>query len=365
MTEKIELSELAINGGPKIRIEPWPGRGHIGIEEKTAVDALFDKAIDTGGMITYAGPKEEGYCKAFTKLMGGGYADAVSSGTAANYIALKALDPEPFTEIIVSPITDPGGMMPIVMLGCIPVIADAAPGCYNTGPEQIEPLISPLTSAILVAHIGGEPVNIEGIMALAKKHGIPVVEDCAQAHLAMLNGKYVGTFGDIAAFSTMHGKHYCTGGTGGVVYTKNEELYWGALRIADRGKPFGLPEGSSNSIASLNFNLDEIGAAIGIEQLKKLPDIVRRRQEVVDAISEGIKEKGIQAVSLPPQLPGARASWWFLRTRFHAEKVTCDKAAFCEALNAEGIGARASYRHLPHESDWYKNRKVFGASGLP
>src|SRR5450759_1436330 len=111
----VELSDPAINGGPKIRSKPFPGRGHLGLEEKAAVDALFDQAIASGEAFGYNGPDEEAYCREFAEFMGGGYADAVSSGTAAVYVALRVLEPEPFTEIIVSPITDPGGMMPIVL----------------------------------------------------------------------------------------------------------------------------------------------------------------------------------------------------------------------------------------------------------
>ena len=157
--------------------------------------------------------------------MGGGYADAVNSGTSAIYVALKSLNLPPFSEVIVAAVTDPGGMMPIPLLNLIPMVADTAPGSYNTGPEQVEALISPLTSAILVAHIAGEPVDIAGIMAVARKHNLPVIEDCAQSHGAKIKGQMVGTFGDIGAFSTMSGKHHCTGSQGGVVFTKNEALY--------------------------------------------------------------------------------------------------------------------------------------------
>ena len=173
---RTELSKLAMNGGPKTRTQPFPGRSLIGPEEKAAVNALFDKAISTGEAFGYNGVEEEEYCKEFAEYMGGGYADAVNSGTSAVYVALRALDIEPFTEVIVSAITDPGGMMPVALMNCIPVVADSAPGKYNTDAEQIEKLISPLTSAIVVSHIGGEPCDIDKIVALGKKHNIPVVE---------------------------------------------------------------------------------------------------------------------------------------------------------------------------------------------
>lgn len=358
-----KTSDLAINGGPKVCTRPFPPRRLLGPEEKAAVDALFDAAIASGEAFGYNGPVEEAYCREFAEFMGGGYADAVSSGTAAVYVALRSLDPEPFTEIIVSPITDPGGMMPIVMLNCVPVIADTEPGSYNTGPKQIEELISPLTSAILIAHIGGEPADIEGIIAVAKKRGIPVIEDCAQSSGAKISGRLVGTFGDVAAFSTMFGKHFCTGGQGGMVYTQSEDLYWKARRASDRGKPFGLPEGSTNCVASLNFNLNDLAAAIGRVQIKKLPEIVRKRQALVALLSEGLKD--LKAVSVPVAAAGVEPSYWWLRLSFNPGPVACDKETFCRALSAEGIPLMPSYNHLPHEQGWYKNRSVFGSSGYP
>ncbi len=99
---------------------------------------MFDTVINTGYVFGYNGKFENAFCEEFSKLMGGGYADAVNSGTNAVYIALRALELKPFSEVIVSAITDPGGMMPIPLLNLIPVIADTEPGKYNVGPVQIE-----------------------------------------------------------------------------------------------------------------------------------------------------------------------------------------------------------------------------------
>ena len=150
MSDNKYFDELALNGGQMVRSKPFPGRYLIGREEKAAVNALFDKALADGNAIEYNGEEEEAYCREFAEYIGGGFADGVNSGTTALFVALHALNPEPFTEIIVSSITDPGGMMPIVMLNCIPVVADSAKGCYNTNVEEIEKVITPLTSAIVV-----------------------------------------------------------------------------------------------------------------------------------------------------------------------------------------------------------------------
>ena len=358
------LAGLAINGGTPVRSEPFPERSNLGPEEKAAVDALFDEAIETGVAPGYNGATEMVFCEEYADFMGGGFVDAVSSGTTAVYVALRALEIEPFTEVIVSPITDPGGVMPIALMNCIPMIADTEPGSFNVGREQVEELISPRTSAIVIAHMNGEPADIEGIIEVASLHGIPVIEDCAQSHAAKLNGQYVGTFGDLATFSTMFGKHMSTGGQGGLVYTKNEELYWKSRRASDRGKPFGLPEGSTNVTASFNLNLNDMAAAIGRVQLKKLPEFVAKRQAFIQKLEEGFHELGIQSVSNPPQLPGAESSHWYWRARVHVDKLDCDKDTFANAITAEGPRANPYYI-MPHDYDWFKNRSVFGTSGYP
>ena len=155
--------QLAINGGPKAVTE-LPARFHFGKEEKAAVDALLDQCIINGEPPGYSGPEEEAFGKEFAEYLGGGYADGVNSGTNSVYVALKSLDLEPFSEVVVGCITDPGGMMPVTELNCIPVPADTAPGSFNTGPEQIEARITERTSAIVVPHISGEPADMPGIM---------------------------------------------------------------------------------------------------------------------------------------------------------------------------------------------------------
>lgn len=357
--------KLAIEGGTPVRQRPWPSRGLLAGEEKAAIDALVDRAIETGEAIGYNGPPEEAFCAAFAEMMGGGFVDAVNSGTSAIYCALKALEIEPFTEVVVSAVNDPGGIMPIALMNCIPAIADTARDSYNTSPEEIERVITPLTSAIVVAHIGGEPCEVAAIADLAEKHGIPLVEDCAQAHLARVDGRLVGTFGEAAAFSTMFGKHFCTGGQGGMVFTRDEGLYWKVRGASDRGKPFGLEEGATNQVASLNLNLNDLGAAIGLVQLGKLPGIVKRRREVVRGIAGGLA--GVKAVSVPEQAAGAQASYWFLRMRFDPQASRVDKDEYLAAVEAEGltpiIHDYAVY--MPHTYEWFRKRRVFGTSGYP
>ncbi|HRW06087.1 MAG TPA: DegT/DnrJ/EryC1/StrS family aminotransferase [Caldilineaceae bacterium] len=348
----------------RIRTDPFPNRGHIGAEEKAAVEAFLNRVLADGLLPAYDGEEERAYCTEFAAYLGGGYADAVSSGSAAVYVALKALQLEPFSEVIVGAFTDPGGMMPIPLLNLIPMIADAVPDSYNTGPAQVAALISPRTSAIVVPHIAGDPADIVGVMAVARQHGLPVIEDCAQAHGARVNGQLVGTFGDLMAMSTMGGKHHSTGPQGGVVFTKEEALYHEVRRASDRGKPFFLPPGSTNVTASLNFNLNDLAATIGRVQLRKLPESIRRRQAIAAQLREGLAD--LPAVTMQPPQPGVESSHWFLPLKFHADQARSTKVDFCAALRAEGLTVQTDYRGgLPHTHDWFVNRRVFGTSGYP
>ena len=153
--------------------------------------------------------------------------------------------------------------MPVAMLCQVPVVADADEGTFNTSAAQIEAVLTPHTRAIVVAHIAGEPVDMDPILELAQARGIPVVEDCAQAHGARYKGRPVGTLGQIAAFSTMSGKHHATGPQGGVVFSRDKDLLWEAKRFADRGKPFNV-ESSSNIRAGLNLNGNDLAATVGL-----------------------------------------------------------------------------------------------------
>lgn len=350
------MGKLAVNGGEKTILTPLQARHNFGVEERAAVLALMDEAIQSGNMFGYEGPQEEAFRKEFAEFLGGGYADGVNSGTNAVYVAIKALQLPLFSEVIVGCVTDPGGMMPVVMNNCIPVIADTMPGSFNTGAAMIEPLITPRTSAIVVAHIGGEPADMPEIMALARRHGLKVVEDCAQSHMARINGRNVGTFGDIGAFSLMFGKHMCVGGQGGAVFTKSEDLYWRIRRAADRGKPFNLPAGSTNVIPAINCNMDELHAVIGRVQLRKLPDLVARRKAFVKLLTEKGMDK-LKAVKIPELPPWAGHCYWWWKLRVEVSRLNCSRDEFFAALLAEGLLINPNYRTaLPATMDWFRNR---------
>lgn len=345
-----------------MRSEPMPARGLMTEAEKEAVMQLFDQAIAEGTAFGYSGPKERQFESDFVEFMGGGFADGVNSGSNAVYCALGALRLDAFSEVIVPAVTDPGGIMPIPLLGCVPVVADTDGEGLNTSAEQIEPLITERTRAVIIPHIIGEPADMDPIMELARAHDLYVVEDCAQSHGARYKGKLVGTMGHVACFSTMFGKHFTTGGQGGIVYTHNEALHWEGRRFADRGKPFNL-DGKANVRAGLNCNLNEVGATIGSVQLKRLPRMVEARRRTGEAVKEALA--GCRAIRAGRQAPGSECSYWYLRVKLDLKALSVDKQQFCRALAAEGIPNLPEYPPIVCEAPWFKNKVVFGNSGFP
>lgn len=345
--------KLNFHGGPKLRRAPWPVRRLFGEKEKAAVATLFDRAIAEGShLLGYNGEEEAGYCREFAQGLGGGYADGVNSGSNAIYVALRSLDLPPGSEVIVPPVTDPGGVMPVIIAGATPVSVDTAPGSYNTDAAQIAAAITPRTGAILIAHIAGIPVEMGPVLELAGRHGLPVIEDCAQAHGATYRGRAVGAWGEVAAFSTMFGKHHATGGQGGVVFTRSAERYWRVRQVADRGKPFGMEGATANVVATLNCNMDELHAAIGRVQLARLPGFVETRRKLARRLEAALLSE-VETIRLVTGPVDGEASYWFFLLKIEPERWCIDKATFARAVVAEGIPLESGYWHVPVTQPWW------------
>jgi len=353
-----ENKTLAINGGKPVRTESMPPRHLIDIEEKEMVLSLIDKSIETGDAFRYSEKYEREYEEKFVEFMGGkGFADGVNSGTNALFSALGSLELEPFSEVIVPIMTDVGGATPVIYNRLIPIFCDVDPRSYNIGVDQIEPLLNKKTKAIIVAHISGDPAEILPIIQLAKENNLFVIEDCSQSPGASINGKKVGSFGDISIFSTMSSKHHCTGGQGGVVYTKNLDLITKSRQVADRGKVFIEEKYSGkNTMLGLNCNMDEIGAAIGCAQIKKLPNIIKSTNSIGEKIKTHLKQHSkIMEVGWQPS--DTFSVYWFIRIKLDQNKINVSKKEFCEALSYEGIPLAEEYRYIPTEKECFNNNE--------
>src|SRR5262245_20137945 len=338
-TSVANTASLAVHGGEPVRKTPMPPRIALGEDERRMVlevlDHYAERKVDPG----YQGTFEKIYTDAFVEMMGSGYADAVATGTSALYISVAALDLPTGSEVLVSPITDPGTLSAIVLNGLKPRLVDSKPDSYNVGPEQFAERITPNVSAAIIVHSAGYAAEIDKIVEIAHARGIKVIEDCSQAHVAKHKANPVGTFGDIAAFSTMYRKAHSTGPSGGLVYSRDLELFRSALVHSDRGKPrwrddFDDRNPSTYLAPALNHHTDEISCAIGYASLKRLPStIISRLAFVSDFVARLYDASNVcQAYRFLPT-----SSLFFYPVLVDCDRITCSKTEFAQAVRAEGI----------------------------
>jgi dTDP-4-amino-4,6-dideoxygalactose transaminase len=345
---------LAIHGGAPVRRAKMPPRRALGDAEARMIQEVVayyrEEEVDPG----YQGPFEKLYTDAFVGMMGGGYADAVATGTASLFVALAALDLPKGSEVLISPITDPGSLSAIILNGFKPKLCDSMPGSYNIGADEVVARLSPDVSAICLVHAAGQAAAADKIVAAAHARGVKVLEDPSQAHGARIMGRPVGTFGDIAAFSTMYRKAHMTGPSGGVVYCRDLDLYRRVLAHADRGKPrwredFSDRDPSTYLFPALNHHTDEISCAIGVASLGRLTDTITRRLAYVTDVAAGLAEEA--RVCRPYPLSPADSPFYF-PIIVDIDRITCSKIEFAEAVRAEGIDLNPHYRFVVDEWPW-------------
>jgi len=282
-----------------------------------ALDSLLNIRITQG-------PKVEYFEKMFAKYLGKKFAVAVNSGTSANILALDTLihahGIPRGSEVILPAATFSSVASPVLQLGLKPVYVDVDHVFYNIDPAEVEKAISKKTRIIIVVHSLGNPADIQKILGIAKKHKLLVLEDCCEAHGARLGKKMVGSFGDIATLSFFVA-HNITTGEGGMVFTNQAKYRDLLLSLREFGR---LPSQQYDNKRSrykdkvlgyydtryvfkylgYNFRMTDIEAAMGIEQLKKLDRLNKKRLKIVRAYDRGLK-KFERWLQLPTTARGA------------------------------------------------------------
>ena len=223
-------SKLAIHGGPKAVTERAPVWPRFADDEIEAATWALNEARTKRDYISasFGGEGLEAFERDFADFLDVKHVVSTNSGCAAIHVALMAAGVKAGDEVIVSPYTWGQTVSPILQTNAIPVFADIDPETFNLDPASVEARISPHTKAILVVHIFGGPAEMDGIMAVAERHGLKVVEDCAQADGASYQGKRVGAWGHLGAFSIGNGKNLAAG-DGGLVTTDDRGLWELAL----------------------------------------------------------------------------------------------------------------------------------------
>lgn len=323
---------------------------------------LLRQVIDSGTLTSTKGKFVKQLEQEFASLLGGRFAYACSSGTAAIHCAVAAVDPEPGDEIITTSITDMGGLTPIIYQGAIPVFADVDPQTYNVTAQSIEAVISDKTKAIVVTHLFGNPCEMDAIMEVAGRHGIPVIEDCAQAFLSTYHDRNVGTIGDIGCFSLQQGKHITTG-EGGIVVTNDEAFARRMFLYINKAWGYG-DENPDHYFAALNYRMSELQGAVALAQLQKLEKVVASRIRLAESLTTRLT--GIAGISTPPPTCHGTHTFWKYCLNVDADIIEGGSPGLGSVLRELGVACAPRYIQKPaFECQVIQDQVTFGSSRWP
>lgn len=337
MSDPMPTDIPAIAGGEPAKRTPFGREKRYGEEELQQLR----EALEQGSLFYAHGNKVKTLEARFAQMNGVPYAIACSSGTAAIHAALIAVGISPGDEVITSPITDMGSVIPILYQGAVPVFADLHPHSYTLLPESVEARITPNTRAVLAVHLWGNACDLQALREICHKHNLWLIEDCAQAFGCRYRGEPIGTIGDIGCFSLNEFKHISCG-DGGIVITRNEHLARRLRLAVDKcyNREPGVTQRNPTFLAN-NYRMTELQGAVAVAQLGKLESIVARRRRWCEALSERLH--GLPGVTLPQPTPGCEPSWWFYMMRVVPDSLGADADTFAEALRAEGLPVSAHY----------------------
>ena len=271
---------------PFLDLRPGPDAG--------AIEAATRRVIERGWFVL--GPELEAFEREFAAAVGARHAVGVGNGTDALAIALRAARIGRGDEVITSPLSAAYTALAIMMTGARPVFADIDPLRLTLDPDAAAAAVTPRTAAILPVHLYGQPADMPAIGSVAARHGLAVVEDCCQAHLATCTGQPVGSFGIAAAYSFYPTKNLGALGDGGALTTNDADIAAHARRLRNGGQT----DRYHHVEFGVNSRLDEIQAAVLRERLAGLHHATARRRELARRYRDGLG--GAPAVTLPPEL---------------------------------------------------------------
>jgi len=346
-----DKNELATFGGkpfsPRI-VSPKPS---IGEEEIQAITEV----IRSGKLSSLAGDRTKQFEQELAKYLGTRYSAATNNGTSALHLALAALGINAGDEVIVSTFTFVSTASSVLHQDAIPIFADIERETFCIDPIDVRKKITRKTKAIIVVHLFGHPANLEEIIEIANERDLFIIEDCAQAIGAQYRGKKVGTFGHISSFSFYATKNITTGGEGGMIVTNDEQLYEKSKTIRNHGETSRY----HHATLGYNYRMNEIQAAIGLVQLRKLETFNESRR--MNAITYSSELQRIECLDLPSERAIAKHAWHLYSVLLDTETISTSRDRFVGYLRDEHVPVTVAYPvplHLqPLFSDLYNNAK--------
>jgi dTDP-4-amino-4,6-dideoxygalactose transaminase len=338
--------KLAIKGGTPVHTgkwTEWPQWNQAA--EKNILDMLR-----TGRWWRGNGEHVADFEKRYAELLGAKRCLATASGTSALLVAMQALGVDAGDEVLVSPYTFIASYNVIFMHKALPVFVDTDPSTFLLDPTRIEARITDRTTAIIPVHIYGLPVDMDGVNAAAKKHGLKVIEDACQAWLAEYRGKKVGTLGDAGCFSFQNSKNL-PAGEGGAIVSNNEELMDLCHSVHNCGRPYGSVKRTSDyPINGGNNRMQQIQALILMSQMERILKDADIRLENARYLDEQLARiPGI--VPCKPANGATRSAYHLYPFRYIKEHFNnAPKDKFIQALRAEGVPGNSGYGRQNHEA---------------
>ena len=307
-------------------------------ELRPEIDAAIARVLDSGWYIL--GPEVEAFEAEFAGYCQADHAIGLANGLDALHLALRAMDVGPGDEVIVPSNTYIATWLAVSQCGAVPVPVEPDPATHNIDPARIEAAITPRTRVILPVHLYGQPADLDPILAIARKHGLRVLEDGAQAHGARYKGRRIGGHGDAVAWSFYPGKNLGALGDGGAVTTNDAQIA-DRLRVL---RNYGSRVKYVNEVAGYNSRLDPLQAAVLRVKLAHLDDWNARRTALAQVYLDGLRDTGL----VLPHVPDWAQPAWHLFVVRHRQRDDLQRA-----LTEAGIGSLIHYPIPPHKQQAY------------
>jgi perosamine synthetase len=294
--------------------------------------------------------------KGFAKYLGVAHATSLPSCTSALHLALVSLGVGAGDEVIVPDATWIATSAPVSYVGATPVFADVDKNSWCLDAAAFESAITPRTKAVIVVHLYGNMADIDAIMDVARRHGIAIIEDAAEAIGSEYRGRKAGAFGDAATFS-FHGSKTLTTGEGGMLVTSRDDLFARVLRLRDHGREAGDRLFVNQEIA-YKYKMSALQAAFGLAQLERIEELVQRKREIFSWYARHFS--GINGVALNHEAPMTKNTYWMATAVFDRE-LELHKEDVIAALRHRNIDSRPffsplsslpAYRHLGGAARW-------------
>lgn len=316
------------------------------------------ECIDTG-WISSEGPFVKEFERKFSETVHRNYGVAVSNGTAALEVAVQAMGIGEGDEVILPTFTIISCAMAVTKVGAVPVLVDSDIHTWNMKADDIEAKITSKTKAIMIVHLYGMPVEVDPILALAKKYNLKIIEDAAEMHGQTYKGKPCGSFGDISTFSFYPNKHITTG-EGGMIVTDDKELA-GRCRML-RNLCFREDARYVHDEISDNYRFTNLQAAVGLAQLERLDEFVRKKRQMGRYYTERLSD--ITGLILPIEKMDYADNIYWVYGILLDKSVNADNQTVQKLLAQEGIGSRTFFWCM-HEQPVYQRQGLFTGEVYP